>query len=254
MDCRLAGPWSISLNPGHFLCYGVLKAKGRAPVRVWAVVLAPWGQLKNKFILGHKLSYLSQCRAPGSCCSTDHTAAAISLFFWAFPSSRSHGTVVCTELSWRCTALEAAPHCLWEYLGAPAAEIGVRRWRVGCWPASGVVLLLAVWELHVGPCWEGLPPPTSAVLVGQSLAAALSCERTAIQSVSCVICAVGQQSPASTAALLHASTTSEKLFNHVDTDLMSGPLWMTEKCASTPSHWALALQISLPLYFVLIFE
>lgn len=28
---------------------------------------------------------------------------------------------------------------------------------------------------------------------------------------------------------------------------------MTEKCASTPSHWAPALQISLPLHFILVF-
>lgn len=142
----MSGPWSISLNP-FFLHDGVLKAKGCAAVWVWVVVLALWGQLKSKFILGYQLSPLSQCRAPGTscCCKTNHTAGAISLFSWAFPSPGPHGAVVCTELPWRCIApwqLPTACGSIW--LGAPAAKVGLCRWGLGCWPGSGSVLLLAV--------------------------------------------------------------------------------------------------------------
>lgn len=229
MNCRLVGPRNISLNPGYFLFDGELKVKGCAPVWVWVVVLALWGQLKSNFILGCRLSYLSQCRAPGCscCCKTNQLV-------------QSHFFPV------------AAPHAC----GIPGWEPCSKGWGVQVGWDAGLVLelflLLAVWELCVGLCREGLPPPRSAVLLGQTLAAAQSCVRTAIKSVSSVIWAVGQQSPASTVALPHASTTCGKLFNHIDTDLISGHVWMTEKCASTPSHWAPALQISLPLHFILV--
>lgn len=130
MDCRLSGPWGISLNP-FFLHDGVLKAKGCAPGWVWVVVFALWGQLKGKFILGYQLSYLSQCRAPGSscCCKTNHTAGAVSLFSWAFPSPGSHGAVVCTELPWGVLL-----HCGTTWSGAPAAKAGLCSWGVGMLP------------------------------------------------------------------------------------------------------------------------
>lgn len=67
---------------------------------------------------------------------------------------------------------EVLLHCgssplLWEYLaGTPAAKAGVCRWG---WDAA------LVWGCsHSWLCWEGLPPPRSAVLVGQTLAAAQS--------------------------------------------------------------------------------
>lgn len=104
--------------------------------------------------------------------------------------------------------------------------------RLGC-AAGGGGMLAWLWSCPVLGCVRAA---CRAVLGGfassqicspggeKTLAAAQSCERKAITSVSSVICVVGQQSPASTAALPCASTTSGKLFNHVDTDLISGPV------------------------------
>lgn len=85
MNCRLAGPWNISLNLGYFLFDSELKVRSCAPVWVWAVVLALWEQLKSKFILGCTLSYLSQCRAPGSsCCCKTNQLLQSHFFFGLF--------------------------------------------------------------------------------------------------------------------------------------------------------------------------
>lgn len=92
---------------------------------------------------------LPESVAPGGscCCRTNHTAGAVSLTFWAFPSPGSHGTVVCSELPWRCIVLEAAPHCLWEYL----------QQRLGCagggWDAGRVLEVSRSWLCE--SCMQG---------------------------------------------------------------------------------------------------
>lgn len=68
---------------------------------------------------------------------------------------------------------------------------------------------------------EGLPPPRSAVLVGQTMAAVQSSGTEAIKSVSCVVYTAVQGSCASIAVLPYASTTSGKLLNPVESDLTS---------------------------------
>lgn len=93
--------------------------------------------------------------------------------------------------------------------------------------------MLAGFELSsfwLGESWiwghavESSPPSRSAVLVRQTVAAVWSSGRKAVKSVSSVICAVVQWSPASIALLPHASTTSGKVFNHSGTDLISCPM------------------------------